>query len=413
MATKAVPAGDRMTRRQFLSRTAAAAGCLALSAANGRLPLQADAEPRAPGPLSGARPSAPAAPTAAPPRVVHVFNPYATSWDYATGWYGDHVSQAEVDRMVDEGLMSLTGTSSPAAAWQALIPGYVPGERVAIKVNLNNATVADADNYIDALIEPVNRIIGGLTEMGVAESDIWVFDAARAIPDRFRAGCDYPQVNFSGRGVNDRGFSLAERVVFAPPAGVPAVPEQCISQVLVDAHYLVNMPIMKKHSHAHVTLSFKNHFGTIEQCAEVHPPVFPESATYTPDYNALVDIYRHPQFVGKTVLTVGDGLFASRYTQSSPPAPWITFGSRAPNSLFFSRDPVAIDCVMYDFLEAEAGVLPGADDYLVLAAQAGLGVFEHRAPGATDRAGWYSLIDYVYRDLWQSTHRVYVPSVQR
>jgi uncharacterized protein (DUF362 family) len=174
------------------------------------------------------------------------------------------------------------------------------------------------------------------------------------------------------------------------------------------------MPIMKKHSHAYVTLSFKNHFGTIEKCWEVHEPTFPDTGAYWPDYSPLVDIYQNQHVVGKTVLTIGDGLFGSRDDQTTPPAPWITFGNRAPNSLFFSQDPVAIDCVMYDFLEAEAGVPSTADDYLVLAAQAGLGVFEHRAPAVTNPADWYDLIDYVYLDLsWEPSHWVYLPALQR
>lgn len=39
------------------------------------------------------------------------------------------------------------------------------------------------------------------------------------------------------------------------------------------------------------------------------------------------------------------------------------------------------------------------DDHLRLAAQEDLGVFEHRAPGASSPEEWYSLIDYVYLDL--------------
>jgi hypothetical protein len=394
--------GDGITRRKFLSGAATAAGCL--------LGL-------APG--AAARPDL-ASGTARPgfgSRVVHVHSSAATSWDYLTGWHGDYVSQAAVNRMVNRGLMELTGTTSRAAAWQALIPGYAPGQRVAIKVNLNNAwSLDDSDNIVDALIEPVNSLIRGLVELGVAEADIWVYDAVRSMPHRFRNGCDFGAVQFSGADWNDQGFSDTEKVTFEHPS----VPDQCISRVLVEATYLINMPIMKKHSHAYVTLSFKNHFGTIEHCAQVHGPTFPGDSSYSPDYNPLVDIYQNPHFGGKTVLTVGDGLVASKgdqlghLEQSSLPVPWVTFGNGAPNSLFFSTDPVAIDCVMVDFLEAEAGVPAAAGDYLVLAAQAGLGVCEHRAPGATAPEDWYSLIDYVPLDLdVETVHHAYVPWVRR
>jgi hypothetical protein len=113
-------------------------------------------------------------------------------------------------------------------------------------------------------------------------------------------------------------------------------------------------------------------------------------------------MYKNPHFVDKTVLTVGDGLYGSIGDQSTKPEAWTTFGNQAPSSLFFSRDPVAMDCVMYDFLEAEVGVPSGADDYLAVAAQEGLGIFEHRAPEATEPKEWYSLIDYAYLDLDQS-----------
>jgi hypothetical protein len=171
--------------------------------------------------------------------------------------------------------------------------------------------------------------------------------------------------------------------------------------VLVNADYLINMPIMKKHGAAWVTLSFKNHFGSIQDCAALHGYTFPYEDDYTSAYNPLVDIYKNPHFGPKTVLTIGDGLYGSRGAQNSVPQPWTTFGNASPCSLFFSQDPVAIDSVMYDFLEGEAGVQAHGDDYLALAATAGLGVHEHRAAGTTNRDEWYSQIDYRYLDVDQ------------
>jgi uncharacterized protein (DUF362 family) len=303
-----------------------------------------------------------------------------------------------VDEMVDRGVMELTGRTTRVAAWQALIPDYVPGQRVAIKVNLNNAgSQTDSDNEIDALIEPVNAVVRGLKEIGVAESDIWVYDATKPIPDRLQGSCEFPSVQFSGGwGTNPQGFSSTERVTFQTPPGHPSLADQRISNVLVSADYLINMPIMKKHCCAWVTLSFKNHFGSVENCAALHRYTFPYEDDYTSTFNPMVDIYKNPHFGGKTVLTIADGLYGSRGHQASVPESWTTFNDQAPNSMFFSRDPVAIDSVLYDFLEAEAGVQAGGDDYLALAAQQGLGVFEHRAPGASGPEQWYSHINYVY-----------------
>ncbi len=333
------------------------------------------------------------------PRVVHVHASSATFWDFQTGWYGDYVNQKVLYRMMDQGLMQLTETSTRAAAWQALIPHYVTGQRVAIKVNLNCArSVDDSDNSIDALIEVVNGIVRGLKGIGVAESDIWVYDAVRSIPDRFRNGCRFPGIQFSGKDVNSQGFSDLETVTFEPPLDASPIGHQRISNVLANADHLINVPIMKKHGGAGVTLSFKNHFGSVDDCRALHPYVGLSSSEYRSDYNPLVDLLRNQHFAGSTVLSIGDGIYGSRGNQSSVPEPWVTFDNEAPNSLFFSQDPVAMDCVMYDFLEAEGEVEPGADDYLKLAAQEGLGAFEHRAWEASDPKRWYSLIDYVYLD---------------
>jgi uncharacterized protein (DUF362 family) len=368
-----------LSRRQFLKLSALLAGVAAFKPRENLL----------------------AAPTLGKPKVVHVYCVRATDWDFLSGWWGDHVSPVVVKKMVDSGVMELTGRSSRAAAWQALLPDYVPGQRVAIKVNLNNAhSVGDSDNVIDAAIEPVNAVIAGLKDIGVAASDIWVYDAVRSIPTRFKDGCSYPAVHFSGDSTsNPQGFSSTQKVSFQPPPGEPALADQHISNVLVNADYLINMPLMKKHGGAWVTLSFKNHFGSIEYCAALHEYTFPYEHDYTSAYSPLVDIYKNPHFGAKTILTIGDGLFGSRGAQNSVPEPWTAFGDDSPRSLFFSQDPVAIDSVMYDFLDEEAEVRVHGDDYLPLAAQAGLGVFEHRDPGASNREEWYSQIDYRYLDI--------------
>ncbi len=80
------------------------------------------------------------------------------------------------------------------------------------------------------------------------------------------------------------------------------------------------------------------------------------------------------------MLKIGDGLFGDKINNLSVPQRWHTFGNAAPSSLFFSRDPVAIDCVMANFLRAESSETPSADDYLHLTAEARLGVYERGDP---------------------------------
>jgi hypothetical protein len=106
---------------------------------------------------------------------------------------------------------------------------------------------------------------------------------------------------------------------------------------------------------------------------------------YISTHSPLVDIHRNPHILQKTVLVIGDGLFASRTNQGGTPTRWTSFGSQSPNVLFFSQDPVAIDSVMYDHLAAETTLYNHSDDYLALAEQQGLGVFEHAVGGTYRR----------------------------
>jgi len=326
--------------------------------------------------------------------VVHVHSNGATFWDGQTD-YWNYVNQDVVNNMVDQGMMALTGTSTVAAAWQALLPTYQTGQGIAIKVNFNNSSqCADIDAQIDALIHPVNTVVRGLKQMGVAEADIWVYDASRVIPNRFVSGSQYSGVRYFDRMCRElAGFESDDPdayVTFSPPAGIPVPPATKITDVLIDAEYVINMPIMKKHGRPGVTLAFKNHFGSIRGPDKLHDYITLWGSYYRTDYSAFVDLYRNPHIAGKTVLTIGDGLFAAKEGNTAPPSPWTTFGNQVPNSLFFATDPVAIDCVMSDFLDAEITLPAGSDDYLRLADDAGLGVFERGEPWGSG----YSQIDY-------------------
>jgi uncharacterized protein (DUF362 family) len=334
--------------------------------------------------------------------VVHVRDARATRWDYRTGWYGDFVDQDVVDRMTDSGVLELTGASTRADAWRALLPDYRPGQKVAIKINLNNAIYGSKGQVIDALPQPVNAVVAGLRSAGVAEQDVWIYDMTAGwhlseIPKRLMdvVARRFPRVEFHSndyRHTKFLGYSDTERVRFRVPPG-REIPDRRICNTLVRATYLVDLPILKKHCMAGVTLAFKNHFGSVEGCDLIHWSTTLGDPGYLRGYNALVDIWKNPHFGAKTVLVVGDALYGARVDNyREVPSPWPTFGGTSPNSLFFSRDPVAVDSVMYDFLAAEGGVPPGSDDYLKLAAAAGLGTFEHR-----NDAGRYAKIDYVQR----------------
>ena len=397
---------SKLSRREFLFSAATAGAALAL----GRL------QPRS----THARRSTSAQAAIPPPRVVHTHSNDATYWDYATGWYGDYVNQTLVNEMTDRGVMALTNTATLADAWGALIPAYIAGQTVAIKINLNNASCGDTGQVIDALPQPINSVVRGLKAIGVSESNIWVYDVTHGwhngeMPARLvnKVTALYPNIQFHSNesGCSTAlGYSATENIHFNVPSGKPAINDRPICNALVNAAYLINLPIMKKHGMAGVTLGFKNHFGSFDQCELVHWSVDLGDGEYVGTYNGLVDIYNNPHFKNKTVLTIGDGLYGARINNyDEVPSPWSTFGDKSPNSLFFSIDPVAIDCVMYDLLDAQDGVPTGSDDYLNLAHASDLGVFEH-----WDGAHQYQAIDYQRIEAGLTLPpRAYLPLVGR
>jgi uncharacterized protein (DUF362 family) len=328
-------------------------------------------------------------------RVVEVRDPDATSWDYETGYYGDYVDQSVVDAMVTAGLLELTNENTVVGAWGRLIPNFAPGDKMAIKVNFNNAAADPPDNEIDALIHPVNALLGGLIGFGFAPSDITVYDVTHAyhngeMPQRFIDGCEYAGVVFEKYVGNPQAFSDTAVVRFDPPSA-PAIPDRPLARCLVEADYLISVPILKRHDYAGTTLSFKNHFGTIDDCRQVHDHVFTSGTGYDPSYNGLVDIFLNHHVGGKTVLVLCDALYGNYEHLWGEPTPWPQFGNDAPSTIFLGADAVATDCVAFDVLYREGTVGERADDYLELAGALGLGVYEHEsAPGV------YSLIDHRY-----------------
>ncbi len=336
-------------------------------------------------------------PDAAKPVVVQVHHKDAVTWDFKTGWYGDYVSQSTVDSMIDRSIQELTGLKDIAAAWRSLLPGYVKGRKIAIKVNFNcSSGCSDADNIIDAIAEPVNALVRGMEAAGVHAQDIWIYDAVRDVPARFHkklrnnkvvtfarvASCGNLKAGFSGKAKNS--------VINFTKSGVPS---RTITDVLTQAHYLINMPITKKHS-AGMTLGYKNHFGSIDKPGQLHNWIYGWSSKYSASWNPLVEIMANPHIGGKTILTVADCLYGDKIRNYYAPKPWTTFGNKSPATLMLSTDPVAIDCVQRDVLFAESPGSSMSDDYLKLAAKAGQGVYEGK-PGSKG----YQLIDHRMLEL--------------
>ena len=100
-------------------------------------------------------------------------------------------------------------------------------------------------------------------------------------------------------------------------------------------------------------------------------------------------------FVIVFLLIVGDALYGTIGDNNKHAERWSTFGSDSPNMLFLAVDPVAVDSVMYDYLDRQRSVSSKAQEYLMIAANKGLGVYER---WNNDSSREYTAIDYVEVD---------------
>ena len=324
-----------------------------------------------------------------PGRVVWGHNPNATNENYSPKpnyWFDDeNTNRQVVEKLVSDVLQELTMTSSDEEAWDEIFKyhnsnpgkgnlGYSIGEKIVIKVNLNsNRSKYGSGDYgrskkenIDTSPQIILAVLNQLVnKAGVAQEDISIGDPGRNYDDVYFAKCtqEFPDVNYWGEG-NGRTphTTTEEKVLFASDGGI----EDWLPQCYVDAAYMINIPVFKKHHRAGISLSSKNHFGTFvtssRNAAHWHYslPVGDGKAVLTNPgyglYRCFVDIMGHKDMGDKTILYLFDALWSST-NNANPPIKWRMepFNNDYPSSIFASIDPVAIESVGYDFLFEEFG----------------------------------------------------------
>ena len=364
-----------------------------------------------------------------PGRVVWARDLAATPWDGVTGhwWDGTATDQQAVDQMFARSLHSLTGAGTDSGSWDKIFRyyntthgrgdnGYRTNELVAVKINCNNAYegYGDADQQIDASKQTVLALLRQLVQQaGVPPDRIVVYEAIRVIPDRIYVPChgEFPGVMWmdsQGNGSNGR-LPVNWRTNTLTYSG----PTKCgtgIPELVEEATYLINMSLLKGHISMGVSLTAKNHYGSIN--GQDHP-------WYPPGkYHPFVDLIGTKHLGGKTILFLIDGLYGIRDVNDNVGAEFAAwsnlFNGQWSASLFMSQDPVAIDSVGYDFLRAEFGGRSGtnalargsgapADTYLHEAALA-----DHPPSGTVYQPDGKRLASLGVHEHWNdATHKQY------
>jgi len=387
-----------------------------------------------------------------PGRVAWIHDPNATDWNGSGSpyWYDDTCTdQPVVNEMLSKAIWSLTGKSSDANAWDAIFRnfnqqmgkgdiGYVPGEKIAIKVNfvlmygVNDGVKpsgfwGNRHNQIDNSPQLAAALLRQLTDVaGVSPGDISIGDPTQGMPNYW-----YDMVEAKCPGVvylTKPGYDLPGRTTVTLDYGAPfywsdpdpahwtsVTQQDYIPTHFAQADYFINFPILKGHEHAGITLGGKNHYGSLRipnasGYYDMHwSRVLPSESPGMGRYRATVDLLGHPKLGGKTLLTLIDGLYAGQ-SWDAVSVKWqmSPFNNDWPSSIFLSQDRIAIDSVAFDFLYNEWLTHPhmsGAHDYLHEAAlipspPSGVNYDPNNDGGLTESLGvhehWNNAIDKQY-----------------
>jgi hypothetical protein len=242
-----------------------------------------------------------------PSKVVHTHH---------TGvWEGETLASEIVRQMLDASVTKLTGLNDTRKAWAVL---FDPDERIAIKVS----TIRTSDYWTHVPL--VMAVTECLQDVGVPPEQIVIFDRSN---NELRAA-GYT-INQDEPGV--RCYETTDYV-----AGWTLLDTDIrLSDILLNCDALINMPILKNHSHSGFTFAMKNHFGTFNKPASFHRP---RTGQAIAELNALSPIRE------RTRLIIGDMLEVCPISRHG----W--FEAVKGDSILMSFDPVAHDAMGFQWL---------------------------------------------------------------
>ncbi len=343
-----------------------------------------------------------------PGRVVWAQDFALFDWtDTRYYWDEQNFDTAVARQMVKDTICAVSGQVTERKAWRTLFEdlntrrygkaaGYTQGESIAIKLNMNAvSTNALTTNAVIPTPCVLRALLSSLvTYGGVLPEDIVLYDVTRVIPTYLRdyiAKDELAGIRFVYAGQAGSEKDTAAKIEWSSEVvGDDAFLPTCVSE----ATYLINYANMKMHTLAGVTVTAKNHFGSIvtdkrpnnaPESAGLHELVCATQLTYEGrviyprpygSYNPLADIIAHADVGQKTLLYFVDAVVttAGQSARLSQGARWSTMDGRFPCSILASQDPIAIDSVCYDLLASEPNmrvVLDApSDNYLIEAATA-------------------------------------------
>jgi len=243
---------------------------------------------------------------------------------------GTTVDSRRMLSLLDRAMQALFDRDNPVEAWKKLVR---PGEMVGLKVN------ALGGRGFSSNLQLVEAICERLQGAGIRANDIVVWD--RDSDEMAHAGF---HVSTGGNRVQCFG---TDRVDYEQELVTHGSVGSRLSKILTQrCQVLINVPVLKDHDGAGVTIALKNMYGVIHNPNKYHPN---GCNPYIADLNML------PEIRTKMRLTICDATTAS-YEGGPGYKPEFTWKN---NALLLSQDPVALDYTGWQIIErkrAEKGL---------------------------------------------------------
>ena len=243
---------------------------------------------------------------------------------------GSTVDSRRMLALLDRAMQALSGRDRPVEAWKLLVR---PGDTVGLKVNtLGGRGISTNVQLVAALCER-------LQEAGIKASDIVIWD---------RTNDELERVGFHIAIGGDRVQCFGtDHVGYEPELSAWGNVGSCLSKILTRrSNVLINLPVLKDHDGAGVTIALKNMYGVIHNPNKYHPD---GCNPFVADVNML------PEIRTRMRLTICDATTAM-YEGGPGYKPEHSWNA---NALLVSTDPVALDQTGWHIIErkrAEKGL---------------------------------------------------------
>ena len=242
--------------------------------------------------------------------------------DAALRGTGTTVDSGRVLSLLDRAMQSLFDLDLPAEPWKKLVH---PGETVGLKVN------ALGGRGLSSSVQLVEAICERLQEAGIRARDIIVWD--RDTDELERVGFHFSTASNRVQCFGTDRLGYEEKLATYGSVG------SRLSKILTQrCDVLINVPVLKDHDGAGVTIAMKNMYGAIHNPNKYHPN---GCDPYIADVNML------PAIRAKMRLTICDATTAS-YEGGPGYKPQYCWHD---NALIISQDPVALDRTGWQVIE--------------------------------------------------------------